>query len=52
MMNIRKALAFFSTKGKAYYPFFMASDYTPLEYSPYYVPSNLQLGAKGSTVEN
>lgn len=22
---------------KAYYPFFMASDYTPLEYSAYYV---------------
>ena len=28
---------FFSTS-KAYYPFFLAEDYTPLFYSPYYVP--------------
>jgi hypothetical protein len=38
MINIFKVFAGFSTRGKAYYPFFMASDYTPLEYSPYYVP--------------
>lgn len=37
MINITKVFASFSTRGKAFYPFFMASDYTPLEYSPFYV---------------
>ena len=37
MITITKVLALFSQQGKAFYPFFMASDYTPLEYSPYYV---------------
>jgi hypothetical protein len=37
MITITKVFASFSTRGKAFYPFFMASDYTPLEYSPHYV---------------
>lgn len=30
MMKILRSLTYFSTKGKAYYPFFLAEDYTPL----------------------
>ena len=39
-MKVWKSIAFFA-KTKVYYPFFMASDYTPLEYSPYYVLLNV-----------
>lgn len=38
-MQLFKRFVFANSNAKVYYPFFMASDYTPLVYSPYYVLS-------------
>jgi hypothetical protein len=38
-MQLIKRFVFASSNTKVYYPFFIASDYTPLVYSPYYVLS-------------
>lgn len=51
-MKLGKLCAYFSVQGKAFYPFFMASDYTPLEYSPYYVRFHLTIGPTSSLFEN
>ena len=37
MKRLTNFLTHFNSNKKSYYPFFMASNYTPLEYSPYYV---------------
>ena len=52
MMKLGKLCASFSVQGKAFYPFFMASDYTPLEYSPYYVHFHTIIGPKSRFSEN
>lgn len=37
MNNFVKVISYSVRTSKVYYPFFLAHDYTPLHYSPYYV---------------
>jgi hypothetical protein len=45
-MQLLRRLSCLNSQVKVYYPFFLASDYTPLEYSPYYVRINLMIGTE------
>ena len=41
MWNLPLRLLFNCSRVKVHYPFFLAHDYTPLEYSQYYVSKSL-----------
>jgi hypothetical protein len=45
MFAVTRVAQFFA-RTSIYYPFFLASDYTPLDYAPYYVPPPLLRASK------